>query len=324
MADYRMIVRAKGGPEVIEREEIAVPAPAAGEAIVRQAAIGLNFIDVYYRQGLYPAEMPLCLGAEGAGVVESVGAGVAGVKAGDRVAYAGGLSGAYATVRALPADLLVPLPDGIAVETAAAVMLKGMTADMLVGECGQVKAGDIVLVHSATGGVGALLVRWIKALGGIVIAHVGSAEKAERARAAGADHALHCAYDILADEVRALTDGHGADLVLDGVGADSWKASLASTARRGLMVTYGNASGPVPSFSPLELRNGSLFLTRPAVWDYVDSRARLLASAGRVFQGIEEGVLQPEIGQRFALADAANAHRALEARQTRGSTVLIP
>ena len=199
-----------------------------------------------------------------------------------------------------------------------------MTADMLVGECGQVKPGDVVLVHSATGGVGALAMRWAKALGATVIAHVGSALKATKAKALGADHALICSYDDLAAEVRRLTDGHGADLVLDGVGADSWKASVAATARRGLVVTYGNASGPVPSFSPLELRSGSLFVTRPAVFDYTETRERLLASANRVFEAIEAGILRPEIGQRFALSDAADAHRALEARQTQGSTILIP
>lgn len=324
MSEYRMIVRTTGGPEVIGREDIAVPIPAAGEAIVRHAAIGLNFIDVYYRNGLYPADRPTCLGSEGAGIVEALGEGVSGVQIGDRVAYMGGPLGAYSTVRTLPAHLLVPLPADIGFDVAAAVMLKGMTADMLVGECGQVTPGDVVLVHSATGGVGALAVRWAKALGTTVIAHVGSSEKAAKATTLGADHALTCGYEDLAAEVRRLTDGHGADLVLDGVGADSWKASLAATARRGLMVTYGNASGAVPSFSPLELRNGSLFLTRPAVFDYTETRERLLASAGRVFKGIEDGILQPEIGQRFALSDAADAHRALEARQTQGSTVFIP
>lgn len=319
-----MIVRRTGGPGVIEREAIVAPTPAAGEVLIRQAAIGLNFIDAYHRGGLYPITLPSGLGSEAAGTVEAVGDGVADFGPGDRVAYMGGPLGAYASIRAVPVSAAVPLPDGIDFDVAAAALLKGLTVDMLVGECGEAKPGDVVLVHSAAGGVGGIAVQWLKAIGATVIAHAGNAAKAEKALALGANHALSCPYEALADKVRALTEGHGADLVLDGVGKDSWSASLASLAKRGLMITYGNASGAVPDFSPLELRKGSLFLTRPAVFDYVDTRARLLAAAERLFGRILDGSVTVEIGRRFALADAGEAHRALEARETTGSTVLVP
>lgn len=324
MNDYRMVVRRTGGPDVIEREDIAMPQPGAGEAIVRNEAIGLNFIDAYQRSGLYPVELPSGLGSEAAGTVEAVGAGVTDFRPGDRVVSMGGPLGAYASVRAIDAAHLIPVPDGIGLDVAAASLLKGLTVDMLVGDCGKAKPGDVVLVHSAAGGVGAIAVQWLKAIGAIVIAHAGSDAKARKAEALGADHVLACSYDRLANEVRRATDGHGADLVLDGVGKDSWSASLASLARRGLLVTYGNASGPVPPFSPLDLRKGSLFVTRPAVFDYIETRERLLAAVDRLFGHILAGRITIEIGQRLPLGEAGSAHEALETRKTTGSTILVP
>jgi NADPH2:quinone reductase len=325
MSDYRIIFRTPGGPEVLERETISAPTPAPGEAVVRHEAVGLNFIDTYHRSGLYPVPLPSGLGGEGAGVVEAIGEGVTDVAVGDRVVYAGTVLGAYATVRAINAEQLVKLPDAIDDKTAAAAFLKGLTADMLVGACGKVQPGQAILVHAAAGGMGSLLVQWVHAIGATVIAHAGSPEKAEKARALGADHVLSCPFDALAGEVRRLTGGRGVDTVFDGVGKDSWAASLASIARRGLMVTYGNASGAVPPVPPLDLmRAGSLFLTRPTMGDYSDSPADRRAAAQRLFDMILSGKLQVEIGQTFALADAAQAHRALEGRTTTGSTVLLP
>ena len=321
----RMLFRRTGGPDVLEQEQVTLGAPGAGEALIRHEAIGLNFIEAYHRSGLYPLPLPSGLGSEAAGIVEAVGPGVTLVEPGDRVAYAGGPLGAYATARVMPVGPLVRLPESIDSRTAAAVMLKGLTVDMLVGECGKVAAGQTVLVHAAAGGVGSLLVPWLKHLGVRVIAHAGSPEKAARATAAGADEALSCPLDALADAVRGLTDGRGAELVFDGVGKASWSASLESTAKRGLIVSYGNASGAVPAVEPGALqRAGSLFLTRPTLFDYVDTRDRLEAAAARLFAIIEKGVLKVEIGQSFALADAADAHRALEARETVASTVLLP
>jgi NADPH2:quinone reductase len=324
MERYRLIIRGTGGPEVIERVELGVLGPGPGEVLVRHQAIGLNYIDTYHRSGLYPLSMPSGLGSEAAGLIEAVGEG-AGFSEGDRVAYALAPPGAYATHRLIAADRLVRLPDDVDPETAAAVMLKGCTAEMLVERCAKVQAGEWVLVHAAAGGVGSILVPWLKAVGALVIAHAGSAEKAAIAEELGADHPLSCSFDELADKVREITGGAGVRTVLDGVGAASWAASLESLGRRGLMVSYGNASGPVPPFSPLALaRGGSLFLTRPTLGDYVATREELQASAARLFEMIRSGALPVRIGARFPLADAADAHRALESRATTGSTLLIP
>jgi NADPH2:quinone reductase len=323
--DYRLVIRRAGGPEAIEREAVGPLRPAAGEAVVRHSAIGLNFIDTYHRSGLYPLDLPSGLGSEAAGIVEAIGDGVTGLEIGDRVAYAGGPLGAYATVRTIPAEILTRLPDTIDDRTAAAVLLKGLTADMLVGACARIAPGQSVLVHAAAGGVGALLVPWLKAIGATVIAHAGSEEKAARARAAGADHALSCPFDALAAAVRQATGGTGVDVVLDGVGKASWDASLASLRPRGLMVSFGNASGAVPPVEPLALsRGGSLFLTRPTLFHYLATPAERAAATRRLFALIEAGTLPVEIGQTFALAEAAEAHRALESRNTTGSTVLLP
>lgn len=323
-APYRLVIRATGGPEVIEREPLGPLSPGSNEVLVGQGAIGLNFIDTYHRSGLYPVTLPSGLGTEAAGVVEQVGAGVADFAAGDRVGYFSGPIGSYATHRVVSAARLVKLPDGIDAETAAATMLKGCTAEMLVERCAKVEAGQTVLVHAAAGGVGSLLVPWLKAIGARVIAHAGTPEKARIATDLGADHALHDPMDGLARSVRALTGGRGVEVVLDGVGAASWKASLDSLARRGLLVTYGNASGPVPPFTALDLtKAGSVFVTRPTLFDYVATPAEMRASAARLFEMIRSGAVPVRIGARFPLAEAAEAHRALEARQTIGSTVLI-
>jgi len=325
MTDYRIFIRSLGGPEVLEREPIDPSPPAAGEVRVRHTAIGLNFIDTYYRKGLYPMELPGSPGVEGAGVVEAIGEGVTGFRSGDRVAYVSKMPGSYATVRNLPAAELAILPDTISDEIGAAVMVKGLTTWALAEPCSRLKAGQTALVHAAAGGVGSLLVQWLKAIGVTVIAHAGSAEKARRATELGADHALDLPFDSLAQAVRDLTGGRGVDAVFDGVGAASWQATLASTARRGLVASFGNASGPVPPFTVRELTlAGSLFVTRPSLYDYMADPAERRAGAERLFALIAEGKLRIEINHRFALTDAASAHRALEGRQTTGSTILIP
>jgi NADPH2:quinone reductase len=325
MPDFRMRIRQTGGPEAIERETITPTEPGTGEARVRQTAIGLNFIDIYQRSGLYPLDLPSGMGSEAAGVVEAIGEGVEGIAVGDRVAYAGGPPGAYATVRTLDAGLLVPLPDAISDETAAAAMLKGGTAAYLIGPCARVEKGQPVLVHAAAGGVGSILVQWLGAIGATVIAHAGSPEKAEHARTLGAAHSLACPMDQLADTVRRLTDGAGVATVFDGIGKASWDASLGSVARRGLIVSYGNASGAVPPFEMLALmRAGSIFVTRPTMADYAGTPAERRALAARLFERIAAGDVSIRIGQRFSLAQASEAQRAMAARETTGSTVLLP
>src|ERR1044072_1097509 len=322
MERYRLLIRATGGPEVIEREPLGALEPGPGEVVVRHEAIGLNYIDTYHRSGLYPLKLPSGLGSEAAGVVEAAGEGT-GFGPGERVGYALAPPGAYVTQRLIAADRLVRLPDGIDAETAAAVMLKGCTAEMLIERCARVQAGDWVLVHAAAGGVGSLLVPWLKAAGAKVIAHAGSADKAALAAELGADHALSCPFEELAGKVGEICGG--GRVALDGGGGASWSAALASLCRRGLMVSYGNASGAVPRFAPLELaRGGSLFLTRPTLADYVATQAELHASAARLFEMVGSGAVPVRIGTRFPLADAADAHRALEARETTGSTLLIP
>ncbi len=322
---YAFILRETGGPEVLEAEHIDVPSPGPGEVLVRNAAVGLNFIDTYHRSGLYKLPLPSGLGGEGAGVVESVGEGVTGLREGLRVGYFTGPLGAYATHRTIAADKLVKLPDSIGFEEAAAAMLKGCTAEYLIERCARVEAGQTVLVHAAAGGMGSILVQWLKAIGATVIAHAGDSRKAALAAELGADHALCCPLDQLAAEVRALTGGQGVPVVLDGVGEASWKASLGSVARRGLLVTYGNASGPVPPFTALDLLSaGSVFVTRPTLADYCRTPEEIAASAQRLFEMIGKGAVKIRIGATFPLTRAADAHRAIEARATTGSTVLIP
>jgi NADPH:quinone reductase len=314
---WRMVVRQFGGPEVIEWEEFDPGAPGPGELLVANEAVGLNFIDTYFRTGLYPAELPLALGSESAGHVIEVGPGVSDFAPGDRVGCVSA-PGAYATHRQIPADRAVRIPDGVSSEAAAAVMLKGFTACYLAEETTALGEGGWALVHSAAGGVGSILVPWLRDKGVRVVAHAGSPEKLARI---AADHALTCPYEELPEQVRAITGGHGVDVVYDGVGKDSWAASLACLIRRGLMVSYGNASGPVPPVSLLELmRGGSLYVTRPTLADYIATPG----TAERLVDRMARDVVVAPIGQRFALEDAAEAHRALEGRRTTGSTVLLP
>jgi NADPH2:quinone reductase len=322
---YSFTLSRTGGPDVLEAERIAIPSPGPGEVLVRHEAVGLNFIETYHRSALYPVPLPSGLGTEAAGVIEAVGEEVTGFRVGNRVGYFTGALGSYATHRVILADRLVKLPDSISAEQAAAAMLKGCTAEYLLERCASISAGDAVLVHAAAGGVGSIVVPWLKHLGATVIAHSGDSRKAALAKEAGADHSLCCPYDELAAEVRALTGGKGVPVVLDGVGAASWPASLGSVARRGLVVTYGNASGPVPPFTALDLLSaGSIFVTRPTLADYATSPEEMRASAARVFELIARDVVPVTIGARFPLMQAADAHRAIEARATTGSTVLIP
>lgn len=318
---WRMIVRNTGGPDAIEREYFDPAPPGDGEVLIAQDAIGLNFIDTYYRSGLYGAPLPLTLGVEGAGHVAAVGPGVTGLAVGDKVGSAGGL-GAYATHRTVAADRVIRLPAEIRTDDAAAMMLKGMTACILAEDILALQPGQVALVHAAAGGVGSVLVPWLRDKGVVVIAHSGSAEKAATVQA---DHSLHCALPDLAGQVRDLTDGIGVDVVYDGVGKDSWSASIAALKRRGMMVSYGNASGPVPPITLLELsRAGSLYVTRPTLFDYIVTREELDHVSARLFDHMRRGIVRAHIGQRFALAEAAEAHRALEGRQTVGSTILVP
>jgi NADPH2:quinone reductase len=313
-----------GGPEVLQVADHPAPAPGPGEILIRQTAIGLNFIDTYLRSGLYPTPLPGVLGSEGAGVVEAVGEGVTRFKAGDRAAYAGG-SGGYAELRTYKADRAVRVPDGISDEIAAAVMLKGMTAEYLLRQCFRVQSGQTILVHAAAGGAGGFVVQWAKALGARVIGTAGSPEKAALARAFGADEVILYREEDVAERVRALTGGEGVAVAYDSVGKDTIDGSLASLKRRGWLVAFGNASGPPPPIDPLRLmRGGSLVLTRPSLIDFTHTTEALDACAGAVFDAILSGALKPKIGQRFALKDAADAHRALESRRTVGATVLIP
>ncbi|MDR6626613.1 quinone oxidoreductase [Caulobacter segnis] len=312
-----------GGPEVLEAVEVEIPSPAAGQILIRHAAVGLNYIDTYHRSGLYPLKLPSGVGLEAAGTVEAVGEGVTRFKVGDRVAY-NGTMGAYAEAAVVPAERAVKVPEGVSLETAAAALLKGMTAEFLVRRCFHVKHGDTVLVHAAAGGVGQILVQWCKALGATVIATVGSEAKAAIARELGADHVIDYGHEDIAARVTELTGGQGVAVVYDGVGKDTWAASLKSLARRGVMVTFGNASGPVPAFAPLELSVKSLFVTRPRLFDYIATTQELDESAQALFAVIGSGAVKIDIGQTFPLGEARAAHEALEGRRTIGATLLVP
>lgn len=318
---YRMIVRTHGGPDVIEREDFAVPSPGPGEVLIETEAVGLNFIDTYFRKGLYPDALPIALGAESVGRIVALGDGVTGFAVGDRIGTIFG-SGAYATHRLVPVDKAISIPDHISAETAAAVLLKGLTACYLAEDTFPAEAGHIALVHAAAGGVGSLLVPWLLDKGVIVIAHSGSAEKAAQVPA---KYLLSCEFNELPGRVRSITGGAMCHVVYDGVGAASWTASLASLRPRGLMVSYGNASGAVPPISVLDLmRAGSVYVTRPTMGDYLATPETLAAAAAKLFDRISSGVLKVQIGRRFTLENAAEAHRALESRETMGSTVLVP
>ena len=315
-----------GDPSVLRWEEIGVPPPGPGEAQVRHTAVGLNFIDTYHRTGLYPVgALPSGLGLEGAGVVEAVGEGVSEVQVGDRVAYAGGPIGAYAQRRNLPAARLVKLPETIADEQAAAMMLQGMTAEYLLRRLYPVKAGETILIQAAAGGVGLIACQWAKRLGATVIGTVGSEAKAELARAHGCDHPIIYTREDFVARVKEITDGRGVPVVYDSVGKDTFLRSLDCLAPRGLMVSFGQASGAVPPFDIGILnQKGSLYLTRPSLAGYTRTREELLACAGALFEVVASGEVKIEVNQTFPLAQAAEAHRTLEARKTTGSTVLLP
>ncbi len=314
-----------GGPEVLCWEAVNLPAPAPGEATVRHHAVGLNYIDTYHRTGLYPLPLPSGIGLEGAGVVEAIGEGVTEVKVGDRVAYAGGPIGAYAEVRNIPAHRLLILPDSIDFETGAAMMLQGLTAAYLLRKTYRVQPGDAVLIHAAAGGVGLIACQWAKALGATVIGTVGSPAKAELARAHGCDHVIDYTTENFTQRVRDITNGEGVPVVYDGVGKDTFMGSLDCLRPMGMMVSYGNASGPVPPVDLILLsQKGSLFITRPTLMTYTARRADLLELGRELFDRVASGQLRIEVNQRYALRDAAQAHRDLEARKTTGSTILLP
>lgn len=314
-----------GGPEVLKVVDLPIPEPGPGQIRIRHAAIGLNYIDTYHRTGLYPVKTPLVLGQEAAGTVDAVGQGVTRFAVGDRAAYGTGPMGAYARFHVVPEGRAVKLPDSISFETAAAAMLKGMTTEFLVRRCYPLKAGEAVLIHAAAGGVGGLLTQWAKHIGAFVIGAVGSEDKAAVARGQGCDAVILYRDEDVAKRVRGLTDGKGARVVYDGVGAATFEASLASLGRRGMLVSFGNASGPAPAVEPGRLaRGGSLFLTRPGLFDYVVTTEELDDSAAALFAVIASGAVKIPIGQTFPLAEARRAHEALEGRETVGASLLLP
>ncbi|MFZ9395049.1 MAG: quinone oxidoreductase family protein [Erythrobacter sp.] len=314
-----------GGPEVIEWSENPVPVPGPGEVLIEHSAIGLNFIDTYHRTGLYPVELPSGLGVEAAGRIAALGEGVSGYAAGDRVAYLGPGLGAYATHRVMPADALFKLPDTVSDELAAAAILKAATVEALVERCAQVNADDTVLVHAAAGGVGLIMVQWLKALGARVIGTVSSADKEAAVRAAGCDHVIRYDHDEIVPKVREITGGAGVPVVFDGVGKATFMASLDSLSPRGLLISFGNASGPVDGVNlGILAQKGSLFVTRPTLFHYYATPEDRSAGIGRVWEMLGNGTVEVTIGQTYQLKAAAQAHIDLEARRTTGSTVLLP
>ncbi|MBK7355241.1 quinone oxidoreductase [Propionivibrio sp.] len=322
---FAIRIHQPGGPEVMCWEEITVGDPAPGEARVRHEAVGLNYIDTYHRCGLYPLQMPSGLGMEGAGIVEAVGENVTDLQPGDRVAYAGGPVGAYSQVRCLPADRLLKLPDDIDFRTGAAMMLQGLTSAYLLRRTYRVQPGDAVLIHAAAGGVGLIACQWAKALGATVIGTVSNEAKGALATQHGCDHIIFYTREDVSRRVREITGGEGVAVVYDGVGKDTFTGSLDSLRVRGMMVSFGNASGPVSPFDPLLLsQKGSLFLTRPTLMHYIAKRDELLALGIELFAVVSSGKVRIKVNQTYALADAANAHRDLEARRTTGSTILLP
>ncbi|GAA5265180.1 MAG: quinone oxidoreductase family protein [Acidiphilium sp.] len=325
MSSKAIRIHTQGGPEVLQWENVPTPEPGPGEVLLHHEAVGLNYIDVYFRTGLYKIpQLPATIGLEGAGVVRAVGPNVTDLAVGDRVAYAGGPLGAYATERVIAADRVVKLPDAIDFQTGAAMMLQGMTAQYLLRRTYRVRAGETILVHAAAGGVGLILCQWASHIGARVIGVVSTPEKAELARAHGAAHVI-VGHDNLAAEIRRITEGAMVPVVYDSVGRDTFTASLDSLAPLGLMVSYGNASGAVPPVDVGMLAaKGSLFLTRPTLATYTASRADLLAVTSDLFDVVAQGAVKIRVNQTFPLSEAAAAHRALEARQTTGSTVLLP
>lgn len=313
-----------GGPEVMRYEDVDIGDPATGEIKIKNSFIGLNYIDTYHRSGLYPVPLPATLGLEGAGIVIAVGEGVTEFSEGDRVAYGAGPLGGYAEERLIPWHRAVKLPDSISEETAAAMMLQGMTTEYLLRRTYEVKSGDTVLFHAAAGGVGLVACQWLKQLGATVIGTVGSEEKGELAKAHGCDHIIYYNHEDVAAKVRDITNGEGVPVVYDGVGKSTYEASLNSLAPRGVFASYGNASGSIESISPGDLAaKGSLFFTRPSLMNYVASREDLVTSSNALFGAIEKG-LEIKVNQRYTLSDIQQAHIDLEGRKTTGSTLIIP
>ncbi len=314
-----------GGPEVMQLEEVAVGDPGAGQARIRHTAIGVNFIDTYHRSGLYPMPMPSGLGSEGAGVVEAVGPGVTGLKPGDRVAYTGNPAGSYSEARLYAADRLVGIPEGISDQQAASMMLKGMTVQYLISRTFKVKAGDTVLWHAAAGGVGLIACQWLKALGVTVIGTAGSDAKTALAKQAGCAHVINYSTENFAQRVKEITGGKGVPVVYDSVGKSTWEGSLDCLQPRGMMVSFGNASGAVaPVNIGILAQKGSLFLTRPTLVNYTATRADLEETAKSLFDVVASGKVKIEVSGTYKLADAAQAHRDLEGRKTTGSIILAP
>jgi NADPH2:quinone reductase len=314
-----------GGPEAMQWEEVAVGDPGPGEARVRHTAIGLNFLDTYHRSGLYKLPLPTGLGSEGAGVVEAVGPGVTDIKPGDRVAYCAGAPGAYSEVRVMSTERLVKLPEGVSDRTAATLMLKGLTVQYLLRQTFPLKGAETILFHAAAGGVGLIACQWTRALGVTMIGTVGSDEKAAIAKAHGCAHTIVYSRENFVDRVKEITGGKGVPVVYDGVGKDMFPASLDCLSPRGMFVNFGNASGPIAAFDILLLsQKGSLYVTRPTLVTYTSTRPALLAMAAEMFELVKAGKLVSEARQTYALKDAAQAHRDLEARKTTGSTLLLP
>ena len=314
-----------GGPEVLNWEEVEVGEPGPGQVLLRQTAVGLNYIDTYHRSGLYKIELPSGLGTEGAGVVEKVGPNVTDIKVGDRVAYASGGLGAYSQHRLAPADRMVKLPANISDQQAAAMMLQGMTVEYLIRRTFTVKAGMTVLLHAAAGGVGLIASQWLKHLGATVIGTASTPEKLALAQKNGCAHVINYTKEDVAKRVREITGGKGVPVVYDGVGKDTFQSSLDSLAIRGMFVSFGNASGAVPPFEPILLSaKGSLYFTRPTLFNYTITREELLESANALFDVVGSGAVKIAVNQTYPLKDAAQAHRDLQARKTTGSTVFIP
>lgn len=325
MQAIQAYIEKQGGPEVIEWREVALGTPGPGQVLVRQTAVGLNYIDTYHRDGTYPVELPGGLGMEAAGEVLAVGEGVHGLEPGDRVATFGPERSAYASARFVKASSLFKLPADIEDETAAAALLKGCTVEALVERCAKVEAGWPVLVHAAAGGVGLILVQWLKAVGATVIGTVSTEAKDHAAREAGADHVIRYKEEDVAAHVREITDGQGVPVTFDGIGMATWEVSLKATARRGLIVSYGNAGGPVTGVNlGILAQHGSQFVTRPTLFDYYLDPGERAAGAARVFEMIGSGAVEVTIGQHYPLREAARAHEDLEAGRTTGSTLLVP
>jgi NADPH:quinone reductase len=324
-SDFGILVRKPGAPENLEWTAMETGAPGRGEVRLSQRAVGVNFIDTYYRKGAYPwPAATLIPGGEAAGIVESIGEGIRDFKPGDRVAYVLP-TGAYRTLRVVPAERLVKLPDAIEFDVAASLMLKGLTTQFLLTDCYPVNVGDTVLVHAAAGGVGLLMGQWLKLLGALSIGTVGSQEKAALAKAHGYSHVINYRTEDFVSRVREITDGLGCDVVYDSVGHDTWRGSLKCLRTRGMFVHFGQSSGPIADFKFSDLAtNGSLYACRPTLFDYIKSREDLAARAVDLFARLAAGEVKSHVGQRVALRDAAAAHRDLEARNTMGSTVLVP